>query len=605
MAQSAQRKQGGLTSAPLQLGPNFLNGLQGPQQDLGPEPPIEQVDPEPSLGQIDMEDTLDEHLPTTDLFRNYIDITGPFHSGDRNGCSHPSYTATTGLVSCNLVAAGAVPGTWTGTRQAYSEAFPVGADLQNVPSNINKQIVSVVQMIHQLVDAFLHTSDITLSYYRIRSLPGSLGEIQPNVDELLQSIPDSFAHIRCNLPLYSLFRHNGISVRRIVAHLSVGYFCSPWRKTRRWNRNVRGALCVDWFMTLQPEDETQFDDPFPDNSEPENCDTHLPDTIALSDDGVPAPTADTTPSPVTDNLMDYDDQPSFTPTVFNYVLRDIQLDSDHDLDADNTAVTDRAASLLDDTDVNSHLPVPLSRSPSLILDAASIASMGASIFRDSPEPIPCSPSTLRFGRQGFIVSHTGAPTPLAFAFLDQFLHPLPSQEPMDDSGTSSDTFIPDSDIDSLSGTPLELEDCTADLNINNDDSHLQGPNAKLVKKFPCIFEGCDKSYPKRSNLEDHMSVHDETKRFLCSICNREFRRYRDRDRHKKIQHQHMRWRCDHCPRTLTRKPTAEQKLGCPGTGCLHIFNQVQLIPVPVPFPVAVPVQANVPVPVSIHASRSE
>ncbi|KAG0274719.1 hypothetical protein BGZ95_009522 [Linnemannia exigua] len=411
MAQSVEQdpcgsgltSQGRLASTPLQIDLNFVNGLQEPQQSPSPELPIEQGDPEPSLGQIDMEEdtppaefgSLTEYSLATGLVCNYIDITGPFHSGDRKGCNPLSYTVTTGLVACNRVAAD-IPGTWTGTRQAYSEEFPVRADLQNVRSNVNEQVVSVVMMILQLLDAFLNTSDFSLSSDRVKSLPGSLEEIQPNVDELLQSIPDSFAHIRCDLPLHSLFCHNGTSVRRIVAHLSVEYFCSPWRKTRRWNRKVQSASCVDarWFMTLQPEDETQFDDPFPDDSNSDNYNTHLPDAITLPDDVVPAPTADSTPSPVA--AMGHDDQATFTLVFSNNILHDLRLESDHDFDSDTIDMTDRNASMLSDADADLLLLAPRNRSPSLKLDAAIIASMEASILRASPEPAPHRTSTSRY-----------------------------------------------------------------------------------------------------------------------------------------------------------------------------------------------------------------
>lgn len=65
----------------------------------------------------------------------------------------------------------------------------------------------------------------------------------------------------------------------------------------------------------------------------------------------------------------------------------------------------------------------------------------------------------------------------------------------------------------------------------------KGDNGKIVKIFKCNFTGCGKVFSRAMNYNSHYeSVHRNQKRFVCSICQKQFARMSDQKRHEKTQH---------------------------------------------------------------------
>ncbi|KAK8106768.1 SNF2 family N-terminal domain-containing protein [Apiospora kogelbergensis] len=52
-------------------------------------------------------------------------------------------------------------------------------------------------------------------------------------------------------------------------------------------------------------------------------------------------------------------------------------------------------------------------------------------------------------------------------------------------------------------------------------------------KYSCTFQGCDKKYTRKANLDAHLDTHNGTRRFACRTCVKAFTRPSDRQRHEK------------------------------------------------------------------------
>ncbi|KAK8050947.1 hypothetical protein PG993_002332 [Apiospora rasikravindrae] len=53
-------------------------------------------------------------------------------------------------------------------------------------------------------------------------------------------------------------------------------------------------------------------------------------------------------------------------------------------------------------------------------------------------------------------------------------------------------------------------------------------------RFSCTFEGCDKKYTRKANLDAHLDTHNGTRRYRCRSCIKAFTRPSDRQRHEKL-----------------------------------------------------------------------
>ena len=67
------------------------------------------------------------------------------------------------------------------------------------------------------------------------------------------------------------------------------------------------------------------------------------------------------------------------------------------------------------------------------------------------------------------------------------------------------------------------------------DTHVKLKHSE--KKFICSFPNCQKKFAVNWALRSHMSIHSESKRFTCSLCEKGFHQKINLTRHMAIHSQ--------------------------------------------------------------------
>ena len=80
------------------------------------------------------------------------------------------------------------------------------------------------------------------------------------------------------------------------------------------------------------------------------------------------------------------------------------------------------------------------------------------------------------------------------------------------------------------------------------------PNCKSLSIG--IFSGCDKKFTSKFKLKRHILIHSQTKRFLCDVCKRAFRRKDHLKNHEKV----------HDP--------GKTVYSCSNKGCSRTYNSI-------------------------------
>ncbi|GAA5996127.1 uncharacterized protein JCM10292_007409 [Rhodotorula paludigena] len=67
-------------------------------------------------------------------------------------------------------------------------------------------------------------------------------------------------------------------------------------------------------------------------------------------------------------------------------------------------------------------------------------------------------------------------------------------------------------------------------------SHTNSQGVKVAKRYICLIEGCERSFPRKSAIESHIQTHLEDKPFVCphDDCGASFVRQHDLRRHERI-----------------------------------------------------------------------
>ncbi|GAA5871734.1 hypothetical protein JCM3774_003034 [Rhodotorula dairenensis] len=67
-------------------------------------------------------------------------------------------------------------------------------------------------------------------------------------------------------------------------------------------------------------------------------------------------------------------------------------------------------------------------------------------------------------------------------------------------------------------------------------THMTSSGIKVPKRYACLIEGCDRSFPRKSAIESHIQTHLEDKPFICphEDCDASFVRQHDLKRHERI-----------------------------------------------------------------------
>lgn len=99
-------------------------------------------------------------------------------------------------------------------------------------------------------------------------------------------------------------------------------------------------------------------------------------------------------------------------------------------------------------------------------------------------------------------------------------------------------------------------------NVHNQENQVVA--LETPKKYKCEYENCLKSFNMISTLKDHIRTHDNTKPFVCFICNRGFSQNTNLKqhirRHNQIKPFKCNWDSSICNKTFVSKGELESHL---------------------------------------------
>ncbi|CAD5111170.1 DgyrCDS506 [Dimorphilus gyrociliatus] len=67
-----------------------------------------------------------------------------------------------------------------------------------------------------------------------------------------------------------------------------------------------------------------------------------------------------------------------------------------------------------------------------------------------------------------------------------------------------------------------------------------------VRKYPCMFPGCQHAAQTKSNLRRHEATHSNIRPYICEICQQAFRQKIHLQRHTNYKHSNERIKCEYC-----------------------------------------------------------
>ncbi|KAI8918050.1 hypothetical protein BC831DRAFT_385549, partial [Entophlyctis helioformis] len=72
--------------------------------------------------------------------------------------------------------------------------------------------------------------------------------------------------------------------------------------------------------------------------------------------------------------------------------------------------------------------------------------------------------------------------------------------------------------------------------------------------FPCTFDGCNRKFTRKYNLEAHLRSHLDERPYVCTLCPASFSRQHDLKRHTSSVHERQRkyGPCAHCRSVFLR-----------------------------------------------------
>ncbi|KAF9142910.1 hypothetical protein BG015_000600 [Linnemannia schmuckeri] len=171
--------------------------------------------------------------------RRFIEVSGPIPFGGSEGFQGRAVCLTLGTFDCSHPSND--PNRWVGHRHADPERSLVPIDdqhldyhLKNYPDIIDS-VRCQAMMIHQLVDHYMN-GDLSIypSARSLETLDLILDFIQPEVNKLLELVTNSVALVCCYVTFFDPVNKDS---KRMLEHITVEYFCSPW--TKKWNRRVK------------------------------------------------------------------------------------------------------------------------------------------------------------------------------------------------------------------------------------------------------------------------------------------------------------------------------------------------------------------------------
>ncbi|KAJ3193687.1 hypothetical protein HDU67_005016 [Dinochytrium kinnereticum] len=92
-------------------------------------------------------------------------------------------------------------------------------------------------------------------------------------------------------------------------------------------------------------------------------------------------------------------------------------------------------------------------------------------------------------------------------------------------------------------------------------THPTRKRASASSPYQCPFEGCTRTFTRKSHLISHSVTHTGSRDFVCKRCGRTFARGHDLQRHMKTAHSEVRlYRCEVCLVACKRKDSLRKHL---------------------------------------------
>ncbi|KAF9127673.1 hypothetical protein BG015_004503 [Linnemannia schmuckeri] len=490
------------------------------------------------------------------LGRTFVEVAGPFSSFTRGG-QRAVFSLTTGNLSCFRDPTSLTR--WFGFRSGEPQIEHFDGSLQ-FPHNFARAYVREVLAIHQaLLNAFLTNYS---GRHTALSIEAALKDVQPQVVRHLYSdaMAHSTVHILYDFPFLELHHHDGKEVM-VQVLITIEYYQAPWRTvTKRWNR--RGSLNtmnVAWYMTTGIKDQYNFEevvalDPISDSR-------HIQPQVALAASGnVPQqPTAlSATVSMNPDALMTCKDQvTAITATPLNGASQSSQanasLVSDLNIDAGDVLKTNASMVTLSrssqkDAQTISTSDDPLAADTSTMLTQSSVIS--------GHQMIDGHASNFK------AINNSGDSILMAVTNLQDHERVVPSlNDPQPKTNSRRTRTINPRPARTTNPRPTKTTNSRLTRATNPRTTRTASPT-RSVKSFSCRYLVCTHPpFTTKWSLKAHMNTHDGVY-FPCPDCGNVYARYNDRYRHMRTRHKGYRWRCEHCQKGHSRKPTGEQLLGC-------------------------------------------
>ncbi|GAA5941106.1 C2H2-type zinc finger protein [Sporobolomyces koalae] len=159
--------------------------------------------------------------------------------------------------------------------------------------------------------------------------------------------------------------------------------------------------------------------------------------------------------------------------------------------------------------------------------------------RMRPGPRPKGLKSPQAQQESVFSATLSPPIPQVRRATSPYASPLPSGVMSDDDcepgGATTITYTPGPRA--LPGMPRSsvpknvLESLYSHL-----PAHVDKNGEKVGKRYVCLIEGCERTFPRKSAIESHIQTHLEDKPFVCSYedCDASFVRHHDLRRHERI-----------------------------------------------------------------------
>ncbi|KAG9072405.1 hypothetical protein KI688_000175 [Linnemannia hyalina] len=170
--------------------------------------------------------------------QRFVEVSGPILFGDSDGFLGRAVCLTLGTLDCSCLPDD--PEKLTHHRHADPERTLVPIDDQHLDQHLKHypdvidSVRSQAMSIHQLLDHYINGKlSIYVSARSLETLDLILNFIQPEASTLLEPLTESVALVCCYVTFFDPIHRES---RRILEHITIEYFFSPWSK--KWKRRV-------------------------------------------------------------------------------------------------------------------------------------------------------------------------------------------------------------------------------------------------------------------------------------------------------------------------------------------------------------------------------